>query len=235
MKDVVVDSYTQLENAEKIMREYQNTPDDEKQEYVENLFKKDHPTHPHQPACAWTHLTRQYENFVKTANSSQMKKERIIKKVEKEFSMVSKASTLIGYLFANVKDKAGEPYIEHCLRVANPLQKEADVDMYVAALLHDVVGDSDFTIDDIELIFNKNIAQTVDHLTKREGESYSQRTRRLLQSGDIRAIKIKLSDLHDNMNMLRLDVENLTQKDIDRLEKYQRTYFKIIQFLNNVL
>lgn len=154
-------------------------------------------------------------------------KQEIIDTLLNKELLSERAYWLMTYVFDGVTDKAGKTYEGHCMRVAAPFKHNA-WELYACALLHDVVEDTDFTIENIENLFNPNIARTVDNLTKREGESYSKYTARLIKSGDTTAMQIKLSDLHDNMNMLRLDIRDLTKKDLDRLKKYQYTYEQVL-------
>ncbi len=122
--------------------------------------------------------------------------------------------------------ESGEPYITHPLAVAYILsEKFADKDTICAALLHDVIEDSEYTKEDIEREFNPEIAKLVYGVTKlsklnfstKEEQIYSN-TRKILESmmEDIRIIIIKLADRLHNMRTLQFksinkQIENATE------------------------
>lgn len=114
------------------------------------------------------------------------------------------------------KDKAGAPYILHPLRVM--LSMETELEM-IAAVLHDVVEDSGLTVEDLRREGIPEVAlAAIEHLTHREAESYDDFIERVKQN--TLACKVKLADLEDNLNIAR--IERPTEKDLARLEKYQR-------------
>ena len=108
--------------------------------------------------------------------------------------------------------RSGEPYISHPVAVAIILVGLGmDTETLVAALLHDVVEDTDYTVEDIENIFGPKIAQIVDGLTKISGGIFGDRAsaqaenfKKLLltMSNDIRVILIKIADRLHNMRTL---------------------------------
>jgi len=114
------------------------------------------------------------------------------------------------------KDKAGKDYILHPMTVAGTVYDMGD-DYIIVALLHDVVEDTDVTIDEIEAAFGKNIADTVSIVTHDESDSYMDYVRRIKESGNDIAFQVKLADMKNNMDLGRQTV--ITEKDIDRLEK----------------
>ncbi len=114
------------------------------------------------------------------------------------------------------KDRAGQPYILHPLRVMCRVQKPSE---RIAALLHDVVEDSDISLEDLRAHgFPEKIVHAVDCLTKREGESYDEQIRRA--KSDPIAARVKLADLEDNMDVRRSG--ELGEKDLARFNKYRR-------------
>jgi len=119
-------------------------------------------------------------------------------------------------------DKAGAPYILHPLRV---MMRMETVQEMVAAVLHDVVEDSEqWTLHRLkEEGFDKNIIDAVDALTKRAKETYDEFIERL--SGNAIAMKVKLADLEDNMDITR--IRKLTEKDKQRIERYHRALTKL--------
>lgn len=122
------------------------------------------------------------------------------------------------FLFAKqahngVRRRSGEPYIMHPLAVARIVVKEIGLGStsISAALLHDVVEDTDYTVEDLESIFGHKIAQIVEGLTKISGGVFGEQAsaqaenfRKLLltMSEDIRVILIKIADRLHNMRTL---------------------------------
>ena len=112
------------------------------------------------------------------------------------------------------RDKAGEPYILHPLRLMVRAQSAAE---RVVAVLHDVVEDSSVTLDHLkELGFDSGVIAAIDALTRRKGESYDAFIDRI-RSNPL-ATKVKVLDIQDNMDLCRLPT--VTQKDLDRVAKY---------------
>jgi (p)ppGpp synthase/HD superfamily hydrolase len=115
-------------------------------------------------------------------------------------------------------DKAGAPYILHPLRVMQRMDTEAEK---IAAILHDVVEDSTWTIEQLRAEgFSEEILAAIDCLTKHEGESYDEFI--LRASSNPLARKVKLADLEDNLDLRRLG--ELTEKDLQRIQKYHRVW-----------
>jgi GTP diphosphokinase / guanosine-3',5'-bis(diphosphate) 3'-diphosphatase len=108
--------------------------------------------------------------------------------------------------------KSGEPYIIHPIAVSKIVVSEIGLGAksIVAALLHDVVEDTEFTLEEIEINFGEGIAQIIDGLTKISGvfdkksSIQVENFRKLLLtlSEDVRVILIKLADRLDNMRTL---------------------------------
>lgn len=117
-------------------------------------------------------------------------------------------------------DKAGQPYILHPLRVMNNLGLNAPLEHQMAALLHDVMEDCGVTRELLEKQgFSEEVIVAVEHLTKNaEGEAdYNKAIDRVLLNPI--AVKVKLADLTDNMDMNRLPHPN--EYELKRLAKYQ--------------
>jgi (p)ppGpp synthase/HD superfamily hydrolase len=116
------------------------------------------------------------------------------------------------------KDRAGAPYILHPLRMMFAVQTDAE---RMAAVLHDVVEDTGWTLDALrERGFPEQVLTAVDHLTRREGESYDAFVRRAAQ--DPVARRVKVADLEDNMNVRRIGV--VSADDLERLTRYHRAW-----------
>jgi len=111
-------------------------------------------------------------------------------------------------------DKGGEPYILHPLRVMMHFKDERQ---RIVAVLHDVIEDTDITIQDLsDQGLSYELIKIILTLTRREDESYDEYLNRICYSRF--AIKVKLADLEDNMDMSR--IKNPTEKDCQRLAKY---------------
>ncbi len=112
----------------------------------------------------------------------------------------------------DMRRKSGEPYIIHPINVARIVSDEMGLDAtsVICALLHDVVEDTEVTLEEIEQIFNKEISKIVDGLTKISGifdlnsSIQAENFRKLLLTlnDDIRVILIKLADRLHNMRTL---------------------------------
>ena len=114
-------------------------------------------------------------------------------------------------------DRAGKPYIEHPKAVAKMLKGE---DEKIVAMLHDTVEDTDATIEEIRSKFGEKIADAVKCLTHENGVPYMDYIRGI--KGNELARKVKLADLTHNMDLNRLP--EVTDKDIERIEKYKEAY-----------
>ena len=113
-------------------------------------------------------------------------------------------------------DKAGAPYIRHPLRV---MAAVASAHEKMAAVLHDIVEDTDVTLDDLlREGFPAEVVDAIDALTKRPGETRLDAAKRARANPIARAVK--LADVADNMDLDRLDAP--TEKDFARLEQYER-------------
>ena len=126
---------------------------------------------------------------------------------------VMKSYKMAEYAHQGVTRESGDPYITHPLHVAkNLLDMEIyDGDTICAALLHDVVEDSDLTLEDIEANINKTVSELVDGVTKMRRMNFSSKedqnnanTRKIITSltKDVRIIMIKLADRLHNMRTL---------------------------------
>lgn len=163
--------------------------------------------------------------------SSQLTKEQIADEVlvQKEFDallqdylnsnhrkkveLITKAFNFANAAHKGMRRRSGEPYIIHPIAVARIVVKEIGLGStsICAALLHDVVEDTDYTAEDISNIFGSKIAQIVVGLTKISGGVFAERAseqaenfRKLLltMSDDFRVILIKLADRLHNMRTL---------------------------------
>ena len=120
-------------------------------------------------------------------------------------------------------DKAGEDYIKHPQKVASFVKSDEEK---AVAYLHDVIEDTELTLEDLhEYEFSKEVIEAVDIITKKKGEDYQSYLNSVKKNKLARAVK--LADLRHNSDLTRLT--KVTEKDIERKEKYQRA----IDFLNS--
>ena len=129
-----------------------------------------------------------------------------------EKRMVRRAFELAMESHKDMRRKSGEPYVLHPIAVAKIVSEEIGLDAtsVTCALLHDVVEDTEVTLEEIERTFNKEVAKIVDGLTKISGvfdlnsSIQAENFRKLLLTlnDDIRVILIKLADRLHNMRTL---------------------------------
>lgn len=113
-------------------------------------------------------------------------------------------------------DKAGVDYIQHPLFVASLVEGEL---AKTVALLHDVVEDSDWTLEDLRKEgLPEEVVQAVGILTKKRNENYEEYILRVKQNPLAR--QVKLADLKHNSDLSRL--ANVTDRDRKRVAKYQK-------------
>ena len=131
----------------------------------------------------------------------------------KKVDIITKAFNFARQAHKGVRRLSGEPYIMHPIAVAQIACEEMGLGAtsICAALLHDVVEDTDYTVEDMENIFGPKIAQIVDGLTKISGGIFGEQAsaqaenfKKLLltMSDDIRVILIKICDRLHNMRTL---------------------------------
>jgi (p)ppGpp synthase/HD superfamily hydrolase len=120
-------------------------------------------------------------------------------------------------------DKAGRPYILHPLRMMTKMRTEAEM---MAAVLHDVVEDTDWSIERLRAQgFPEEVLLAVECLTKREGEEYMAFIERAKANPVAR--RVKLADLEDNMDVRR--IQDFTAKDAERVAKYNRAWRLLVE------
>ena len=141
----------------------------------------------------------------------------------KKVDLITKAFNFARQAHKGVRRLSGEPYIMHPIAVAQIACSEIGLGStsICSALLHDVVEDTDYTVEDIENIFGPKIAQIVDGLTKISGGIFGEQAsaqaenfKKLLltMSDDIRVILIKIADRLHNMRTLESQPANKQYK-----------------------
>lgn len=114
------------------------------------------------------------------------------------------------------KDKSGLPYVFHPYHLAENMDDELST---VCALLHDVIEDTDISFGDLRKTgFPEDVIDVLLYLTHENGVPYEKYIENIAKNKT--AVKIKIADLRHNSDLSRL--EEITQKDIERIEKYQR-------------
>jgi (p)ppGpp synthase/HD superfamily hydrolase len=132
---------------------------------------------------------------------------------------LTRALEIVTQAHAHQKDKTGAPYLLHLFRVMNRCQSETEK---ICALLHDLVEDTVWTFEDLEREgFSAEVIAVLRCVTKiHEDEDYEAFIQRVAQNPV--AIRVKLADLADNMDITRLP--EITEKDRLRLNKYLQAY-----------
>ena len=126
-------------------------------------------------------------------------------------------------------DRGGMPYILHPLKVMH-YTKATDEEILCIAVLHDVVEDSDVTLNDLrEACMSERVINAVRALTKLPGQSYDEYREAVFANRD--AMLVKLADLRHNTDIRRL--KGITIKDRERMARYHSFAFDIQQRLNN--
>jgi GTP pyrophosphokinase len=148
-------------------------------------------------------IINKYRSLLRACNDKTSKEDK--KNIRKAFNLAVKGHE-------NVRRKSGEPYILHPIAVAHICAKEIGLGTtsIICALLHDIVEDTDYTINDIEKLFGKKIALIINGLTKiadvfdQKVSLQAENFRKMLLtlSDDVRVIIIKLADRLHNMRTL---------------------------------
>ena len=139
--------------------------------------------------------------------------------------------------FEGKTDKCGKPYVLHIYRVAKAaketyfalLSETEEYEVYKIALLHDILEDTDTTVDELKTVDNisNNIIDAVVTLTRTKEETYNEYIERV--SKNRLATLVKLHDLIDNMDITRyIDFKDIS---ISLLERYHKAYKYLIEKL----
>ena len=150
-----------------------------------------------------TEILKRYRALLRACKSTLEKGDK--RMIRKAFDMALESH-------AAMRRKSGEPYIYHPIAVAQIAAEEIGLGTtsIVCALLHDVVEDTDVTLDDIEREFGKKVAKIIDGLTKISGvfdtnsslQAENFRKMLLTLADDVRVILIKLADRLHNMRTM---------------------------------
>lgn len=131
-------------------------------------------------------------------------------------STIERAIEIAAAAHAGQVDKAGAPYILHPLRV---MLRMTTGNERIAAVLHDVVEDSRWTLDLLRAEgFSEDIVRAIDSVTRREGETYEAFVARA--GLDPVGRRVKLADLEDNCDLGRIAAPS--ERDRARVDRYRR-------------
>ena len=142
-----------------------------------------------------------------------------------------KSLEIVNRLFEDKVDKGGLPYSIHLLKVYGGVSDDLEK---VCALLHDVVEDTDVTFEELlEFGYPEEVIDILKLLTKPHGADYQAYIDNIVNSENVHAMNIKLSDLRHNMDIKRIN--NPTMNDYERVNKrYVPAYEKIQNKLNKL-
>lgn len=133
--------------------------------------------------------------------------------------MTCKAARIAYKAHEGAVDKCGMPYIFHPLHLAEQM---TDEDSTIAALLHDVVEDTDITLDDLRREgFSQRALEAIDLLTYREGVDYLEYVAAIKANSVAKAVK--LADLAHNMDETRYNGAE-SRPTAERLERMRKKY-----------
>ena len=121
------------------------------------------------------------------------------------------------------KDKSGIPYVFHPIHLAEQMETEETI---IVALLHDVVEDSDYTIEDLRKKgFSDAVLEAISLMTHADGVNYMDYVKEIKNNPIARVVK--LADLRHNSDLTRLEVVD------EKALKRRNTYQEAIAFLEN--
>ena len=141
----------------------------------------------------------------------------------KSTEMLDKAISITAQAFLGKTDKSGIPYILHCLHVMGEIRKQfpKDWELQAIAVLHDLVEDTEWTLEMLrDEGFSHRIVRGVEVLTHDSEVPYDDYIKHIGMYEDARHVKLK--DLRHNSDIMR--IKGLTQRDLNRIDKYHRSY-----------
>ena len=137
-------------------------------------------------------------------------------------SFLGKAIAIAAAAHQEQIDRNGFPYILHPIRMMLRMDTETEM---MAAVLHDIIEDTSWTLEKLESEgIPGEVLDLVERLSRVDNQSYEEFIERIKE--DQTAIKIKLADLEDNMDMRRLS--GISTEDINRLKRYHH-YWSILR------
>lgn len=144
--------------------------------------------------------------------------------------MLDKMLVIATNAHAGQFDRGGNPYILHPLKVMHYLKTD-DEELMCMALGHDVVEDTKVTYRDLrDAGISDRVIAGIRALTKLPGQTYDEYKEGVFANVD--AMRVKMADLRHNTDIRRL--KGITEKDIERMVKYQKFYLELQARLNDV-
>lgn len=144
-----------------------------------------------------------------------------LEKISEMDDQYLKASVIVRRVFANILDKAGNPYIDHLYTVS----QSNDYISSVAGLLHDIIEDTNITaLDLLEVGIDRDIVETVFIVTKPKREkanmteeerleAYNKEIDDIIESGNPHALRLKMRDMKNNYDQKRLELLSSEQQE----------------------
>ena len=139
---------------------------------------------------------------------------------------LAKAIDLMVTAFNQKLDRDGKPYVMHCFRVMQGVSHLSE-DAQVAAILHDVLEDTDWTAHSIAKCGFTERSMEILALLTHDKATHTYKEYIELLGVDKDANRIKRSDLQDNSNITRL--KGVTNSDLNRIAKYHESYLRLIE------
>jgi len=138
---------------------------------------------------------------------------------------LGKAISIAAQAFEGEYDKSGRPYILHCLEVMNNVDKYEDDELRIIAVLHDLIEDTRWELDDVYVRCNATdrVITALELLTHIKDVPYEDYITCICTNQD--AIKVKLADIEHNSSILRL--KGVRDKDLQRIAKYHKAYLRL--------
>jgi (p)ppGpp synthase/HD superfamily hydrolase len=145
--------------------------------------------------------------------------------------MFSRAVFIAAREHLNAKDKGGSAYILHPMRIVMRL-RTTDEELMSIAIMHDAVEDGKITFQDlIDEGFSIRVIDALRLMTHQKGVSYDEYIDGMRDNLD--ALLVKREDLRDNSDITRL--KGITDKDFERMKKYQRSFVKVEAYIKEHL
>lgn len=144
-----------------------------------------------------------------------------LEKISEMDDQYLKASVIVRRVFANILDKAGNPYIDHLYTVS----QSDDYISSVAGLLHDIIEDTNITaLDLLEVGIDRDIVETVFIVTKPKREkanmteeerleAYNKEIDDIIEGGNPHALRLKMRDMKNNYDQKRLELLSSEQQE----------------------
>lgn len=181
------------------------------------------------------------DNYVKFGKNNLLNyfSKQELEQIDKIKDLYARAFVIASIVFKDKKDKAGKPYFEHLFRVSLKLDEEIE---QVSALLHDIVEDTEVSFKDLlEIGFPIEILEIVSLVTKPDIDTsnmtkeeklklYNDEIDKIINSGNIHAIRLKRADMSDNYNK-----ERLSELPQEKQEWFNEKYGKQLIKLNKVV